>query len=107
MFFQLPNARNPISRADGTTQDYWYRFLSSIYAKPLPESSLAITASPYTFTAPYIGQIVIVGGTVQLISLVRSTTVATGLLAGIFTLGRGDQITVTYTVAPTMTFLPL
>lgn len=107
MFFQLPNARNPLSRPDGTTQDYWYRFFSSIYAKPSPEVLNTVTASPYAFTAPFNSHILIVGGTVQQIQLTRVTTTNTGLTAGLIYLGRGDQIVITYTAVPTVTFYPV
>jgi len=107
MFFQLPNARNPVSRPDGTTQDYWYRFFSSIYAKPLPEILNTLAASPYTFQSSYNAHILISGGTVQQIQLIRATTTITGLTAGLIYLGRGDQIVITYTVAPTVTFYPV
>ena len=106
MFFQLPNARNPLSRQDGTTQDYWYRFFSSIYARPSPESLNTVTASPYSFQAPFNGNLLISGGTVQQIQIIRATTTITGLTAGIIYMGRGDQVVITYTVVPTVTFYP-
>ncbi len=68
---------------------------------------VAITpsGSPFTHTALQRGTVTITGGTVSVIERKgRTTTLATGATSGDFHLERGDQLTVTYTVAPTMTF---
>lgn len=65
-------------------------------------------ASPYTFTAPDPGKLVVQGGTVSLIELGRgSTFVTTGLTSGIVPVARGDLVRVTYTVVPTVNFFRL
>ena len=72
-----------------------------------PAQSVAIGGSPFTYTAAFSGTVAITGGTVSAISLIRQgTSVATGITAGLFPLSRLDQLQITYSVAPTMTFLP-
>lgn len=61
--------------------------------------------SPYTYVAPDSGNVTIQAGTVTLIELGRlGTFVTTGLTLGIIPVARGDQIRITYAVAPTMNF---
>ena len=72
-----------------------------------PPAAIAPTGSPFTYTALSNGQVAVTGGTVSLIQIVRQgTTIATGLTTGLFVLARLDQFVVTYSVAPTLTFLP-
>ena len=72
-----------------------------------PLSIIAVGGSPYTFTAPFNGNMVVTGGTVSAVAIVRQgTSVSTGLIAGIFPLSRSDKLTITHTGAPTATFLP-
>ena len=72
-----------------------------------PAQSVAIGASPFTYTAAFNGTVAITGGTVSAIALIRQgTSIATGIVAGLFPLSRLDQLQITYSVAPTMTFLP-
>lgn len=70
---------------------------------------LALTpgASPWGYTAAYNGTVTITGGTVSAIDLARQgTSISTGLIVGLIPVRRGDTVTVTYTVAPTATFIP-
>lgn len=72
-----------------------------------PAQSVAPTSSPFTYTAGFDGTIVVTGGTVSAISIIRQgTSVATGITTGLFPLSRLDSLQVTYSAAPTMTFLP-
>jgi hypothetical protein len=76
-------------------------------ASAQPVSAITPGASPYTYTAPFNGQVSVTGGTVSQIQLIRqSTTVATGLTAGLIMVSRLDQVVVTYTGTPTMVFIP-
>lgn len=72
-----------------------------------PVQSVTVGSSPFTYTAYSDGIAVITGGTVSSVSYSRQgTSVATGLMDSIFPLRRADQLVVTYTLAPTMTFMP-
>lgn len=77
---------------------------------PVAQPVVAVTvgASPFSYVAPFNGQVSITGGTVSLISIIRQgVTVATGLITGVISASRLDTIQVTYTAAPTIKFLPL
>jgi hypothetical protein len=72
-----------------------------------PVQTITVGASPFTYIAPFNGQVSVTGGTVSLIQIIRQgTTVATGLTTGLIPVSRGDQVKVTYTVVPTVVFLP-
>lgn len=72
-----------------------------------PVAGISPTGSPFTYTAPFAGTVVVTGGSVSGISVVRQgTPVATGITAGLIPVSRYDQVQVTYGSAPTMTFIP-
>lgn len=76
-----------------------------LMAATAPPATVAPGASPYTYVATDPGALVIQGGTVSLVELGRKGTfVTTGLTTTVLNLLRGDQVRVTYVVAPTMTF---
>lgn len=75
----------------------------------LPET-LTVGASPYTYDLVVAGTVVVQGGTVTKVEFSRdggATLVDCGAIAGMFPALAADQIVVTYTVAPTMTFIPM
>lgn len=72
-----------------------------------PVAVISVGASPFTYKAPAAGSVAVTGGTVSIIAISRQgTSVTTGLTAGLISLSRFDSLVVTYTVAPTMTFIP-
>jgi hypothetical protein len=72
-----------------------------------PSASVSPTGSPFTYTAPFNGQLSVTAGTVSLIQITRqAVTVATGLTTGLIPLRRGDAAVITYSGAPTLVFLP-
>ena len=79
-------------------------------ASVLNSAQVAVTpgASPFAYTAATYGNLVIQGGTVSAITLTRpgGAAVTLGVTAGMFPVQANDVVTVTYSVAPTMTFIP-
>ena len=73
-------------------------------------SNITVTASPFTYqnTTAFNGDVIISGGTVSNIEFTRDNTTFydTGLLMGVLRLSPSDRVRVTYTVAPTMTYVP-
>lgn len=66
---------------------------------------VTVGASPFTYIAPDAGLIVLQGGTVNLVELGRGVTfVNVGLLTGAVPVSKGDQVRLTYIVAPAMTY---
>jgi hypothetical protein len=81
--------------------------LQDVSPQAQPSATITVGGSPYSYTAPFNGCVVVTGGTVSAIAYVRQgTSIATGLTAGVFPVSRLDKVTVTYTGVPTMTFLP-
>lgn len=72
-----------------------------------PAAAVTVTASPFTFTAPFNGAVAVAIGTVSAIALIRQgVSVPVGVVAGLIPVSRLDQVQITYTVAPTVNFLP-
>ena len=94
---------------DGVKNDaHWYRYFQAMdYGRaPSPEFPVPLTGSPFSYTAPRAGMIIVSGGTVSAISFTRTATYSLGVTAGMFDLNRDDILTITYTGAPTVTFVP-
>ena len=72
-----------------------------------PVSVLTPGASPWTYTAPADGSVLITGGTVSAVALSRDGTTFYALpIAGITPVSRLDSVKTTYTGAPTAIFFP-
>ena len=70
-------------------------------------SAITVGASPYAYTAALGGTVAVSAGTVSAITLTRSgLVIATGITSGLIPVRNGDIVTVTYTAAPTMVFIP-
>lgn len=108
-FNSLPNFNVPLAR-DGITSKDWFFFWAGSFTGLAPAAELPITpgASPYTYSAQVKGSVIVSGGTVSVIAFSRDGTTfyTTGQTAGMFTLNAQDRLRVTYTVLPTMTFVP-
>lgn len=90
------------------TNRSWWRFWQGLYlgVPPGPEQSVTVAASPFTYTAPRAGSVIVSGGTVSQIQFTRAASYVTGATAGVIPVGSGDQLTITYSVKPTITFVP-
>lgn len=71
-------------------------------------AAITVGASPFSYTAPAAGSVVVGGGTVSAITLKRGTPAAItmGITAGNVPVSPGDIVTTTYSVLPTMNFVP-
>ncbi len=105
----LPNYPVPLEKGGNTTKD-WYFFWSGLFRGLPPAAEVAVTlgASPYIYSAPVRGSVIINGGTVSAVAFSRDgvTFYTTGQTAGMFALNASDQLRITYTVLPTVTFVP-
>jgi hypothetical protein len=108
-FNSLPNFNVPLSR-QGITEKDWFLFWANLFGglPPGNETALTIGASPYTYTAGVKGSLIVSGGTVSAIAFSRngSTFYSTGQAAGMFPLNARDSLRITYTVLPTVVFVP-
>ncbi|MNK33393.1 hypothetical protein D3C87_518740 [compost metagenome] len=77
--------------------------LDDAYAKTLAPVVVAPTISPMTYTAASRMSLHVGGGTVSAVSFKRGTTTLTVGVNQLIPLNPGDQVVITYTVAPTIT----
>lgn len=105
----LPNFNVPLAKQGVTSKD-WYFFWANLFKglSPGNETVLTVGASPFVYTAGVKGSLLVSGGTVSAIAFSRDgvTFYSTGQTAGMFPLNAQDQLRVTYTVVPTMVFIP-
>lgn len=107
-FRTTPNYDQPITIGDHISTTWW-RWMQDTDsgAPPSGEINVSPVASPFVYSPKTKGNLIINGGTVTAIAIARSGAFYTvGLTAGTFNLCQNDQIQVTYSAAPTMTFFP-
>jgi len=72
-----------------------------------PIQAVTPGASPYAYTATQDGALSVQGGTVSLVAFARAgASLTLGLTNGLVQMATGDKVTITYTVAPTINFIP-
>ena len=109
-FNALPTFSVPLSE-EGITNRDWYRFWMGLFRGLAPENvaPISLTGSPYVYTAPRRGSVIISGGTVTAVEFSRdggTTYYNTGAQGGMFSVNAADLLRITYAVAPTTTFVP-
>lgn len=88
----------------------WYLFFEGLYrmgAGPRADAAtVAVGASPYSYTATGFGTLAVTGGTVSLIELGRNGAfIDVGFASGLVPVSPSDVVRITYTVAPVVTFV--
>lgn len=107
MTIKLFNQNVPFTDKNGRLTKEWAAFLNDLVKPPGPASSVTMTGSPFSYDAATRGTLVVTGGTVSAIQLNRQgETYSFGVTSGLVPVGAEDTILITYTVAPTVTFLP-
>lgn len=78
-------------------------------ARSFATQSITIGASPYSYSAPSNGMVIITGGTVSALEFSRNGTTffGAGFVSGIIPVRKRDITRITYTVAPVATFVPM
>ena len=109
-FVAIPTFEQTLTQPKGGTNKVWYLFWRNLLegAPPAAEYAITPTTSPFIFQAPQKGFLIVQGGTVIMVQFSRNgvTNYNTGAIAGCFPVSLGDSITVRYTSAPTLTFVP-
>jgi hypothetical protein len=107
-FRTAPTYIEPLVTGKNTSSS-WYRWFQHTDKGIPPSSEVAInvTASPFVYTAPSKGFVIVEGGTVSAIAFSRTpgTFYGTGQITGTFPLSAGDALKVTYSVAPSIVFV--
>lgn len=108
-FNYLPDFKVALT-TKGITNSPWFFFWQGLFKGLAPAAVVPMTpgASPYIYTAAVKGFMLVTGGTVSLVEFSRDgvTFYSYGATSGQFTLNAADRLRVTYTVVPTMTFVP-
>lgn len=107
--FGLPSPTLPVSDAKtGLMASIWYQFLvrlSQLSAEQ-PVEPLTVTASPFVYTASTIGNVFVSGGSTSSVVLTRSGVSLTVPENTFIPVAANDTVTVTYSGAPNVTFVP-
>jgi hypothetical protein len=104
------NQNSPlVDTATGKVIPPWNSFFQQFTQKAAAVQAITLTGSPFSYTPNSRGNVVISGGTVSAIALIRGlvTIPLSTVRPFMVYLGIGDTIKVTYTVVPTIQFLEL
>lgn len=105
----LPNLASPFVDAQRLLTGPWVDFLSALAGKPGKPVTAALSGSGVPFAVAGDGHYVVQGGTVTAIVVRRgrpAVSVNMGVTQGPVPVVEGDLLAITYSVAPTVTFLP-
>ncbi len=101
----IPPMNQPIIAEGGLFSVPWRKFVNWLAPQTGVQAAVTVGATPWTYTnGDHFTGLTVSGGTVTKIEY--STTgnpVDTGVTAGLFTLMPGDQLTLTFSVDPTVT----
>ena len=106
--FGIPDRQQPFVDRKGMLTEGWARFLVRLQqlTAERPIMGVAPGPSPWTFGATTIGDLLVRGGTVSDVGLVRGND-AVACPANVFIpMAALDTVTITYSVAPVVTFVP-
>lgn len=103
----LPRDGHRVVDEGGNLTAPWREFFMRIASPPQGVKPHTLAASPYVLTAPTDGTVVVTGGTVSGATFTRGRDTVT-LPAGSLThpVRQGDVVSITYSVAPSVTFIP-
>lgn len=95
---------NPVSTR---LSDVWHSFFVRLSQLSAERDIMPLSPgpSPWTYPATTIGHLSVVGGTVSSKLLTRGS-VSVSMTGTLLPMAAGDTVTVTYTVAPTIHFVP-
>ncbi len=98
----------PLQDPNGRVSQAWFGYLTQLSGAPGPIQTVSPSASPFTYAAPANGTLAVHGGTVSAITLTRArvANVPVGFVNGSVAVAANDQVTITYSVAPTINFIP-
>lgn len=102
----VPNLLARFVGPNGLIQKPWNNFFSQFSSPPSKAITIDVGASPFEYQAGEPGTIVIINGTVSNVSLIRGTdTIDYGTAKNLILMIK-DTAAITYSVLPTVKFLP-
>lgn len=107
MKLRLPNLAAVLVDTNGRVVSPWVQFFQGLVNPPAQVEAVTLTGSPFDYTVAGFGTVLVSGGTVSAIALVRGgSSLSLGVTSGLIPVGDTDVVRITYTVAPTVTFIP-
>lgn len=104
---QSPSLATPAVDERGYFTQQWVRFFTGLIAPPKAFTAFTLGLSPASVMPSEAGNLLISGGTVSSVKLRRGGSMLTlPGTSGLYPVSNGDEIIVTYTVAPTVQFIP-
>lgn len=101
-----PPTSIPLTDFSGNLNTAWQGFFQQFTQAPPGASSLVVGASPFAYIVREPGLIAVAGGTVSALTLTRGTVTIDVSGEKLILVSVKDTITVTYSVLPTIQFLP-
>jgi len=102
----LPSQLAPLVDNFGKILRPWTQYLQQFTQAPPKFMTVIVTASPFSYKVKEPGSVAITGGTVSAIVLTRGTQSINLTGTKIIPVSINDVITVTYSLLPTITFIP-
>ena len=103
----IPSLSGPAVDTNGRFTQPWTGFFSRLAAAPGGVQAISPTASPFAFVAPADGMLISTGGAGLGLTLTRGrSTIPLAAGGGLIPLSQGDTVTLTYSVAPSLHFVP-
>jgi len=102
----VPGSNVKIQSQSGGASTEYLRFFGNLpgVGKPAAISGVALGGSPFQYVASVPGFLSVSGGTVSAITLTRNGAAIP--IASPVPMSNGDAVTVTYSVAPSINFVP-
>jgi hypothetical protein len=103
----FPNTGAPFTNKLGRILRPWIQYLQQFTQAPPSVIGVTVSASPFAYTAKEPGFIFVNGGTVSNISFARGSIVLNFTGQKLVPVSINDIVTVTYSVLPTISFIPI
>lgn len=103
----FPNIVARFVSPTGTVVQPWIQYLQQFTQAPPPVTAVVVGASPFSYVAREPGNVIITGGTVTAVHLIRGSDDIDLTGQVVVPVSINDTVIVTYAVLPTMTFIPI
>lgn len=103
----FPNTLSRFVNQLGNIVTPWIQYLQQFTQAPPKFMQVSVDISPFSYTAKEPGYVVVSGGTVSAIHLLRGSDDLDMTGQKIIPVSINDSVITTYTVLPTITFIPV
>jgi len=102
----IPNMLSNLVSKAGAILPPWNNFFQQFSNPPSPIMPIIVGTSPFSYVVKQPGMVVLSGGTISAVSLVRGKTTISMGTNRVFTVEIADTVIVTWSGLPTMSFVP-